>query len=770
LNGLAAAVDKHQRGDLAGAETAYRSLINSNPAAPEPHYYLGVLMLQKGDALGASRQIGTALGLGRLPAEAYANQATALRMLGRHNEALASLEQAIKLNPAFVGAIIARGNMLLDFARPDDALDSFLQALRLVPEDPHALNGVGLVHLARGRPTDALDAFERGLRSEPQAPWLLVNRAVALTEAGRPLEGLAACDIAYSVASRDPALSSARGNALFDLERFEEAVAAYDAALALDPRRARDWDSRGMALMTIGRQAQALSSFQQALSAQGTAPERISDPYKTRLNLCTLLRELGREDEAATAIAALYADAPEYPFVRGHAFRTGLDRCAWRGFDIEQRAVITAVASGTVADQPWNFLGVSDDPALQLACARSYAAERGYAPVNASWNAERSRRHSDRIRIAYLSSDFREHATMYLAAGLFEAHDRTRFETTAVSFSRSDNSTTQRRVRSAFERFIDAHQLTDAEVSKQLRSADIDIAVDLHGFAGGARPKIFASRPAPLQVSFLGYPGSMGVDWIDYLIADDVVVPEEARSMYSEAIVRIPHCYQVNDSARPRPSPAPARAALGLPDQAFVFASFSPPYKINPPLFDAWMAILKAAPGSVLWLLAKHPDVSRNLRAEASSRGVDPTRLCFSPPVGHLEFLTRLSGADLFLDTFPVCAHTTASDALWAGLPLIALSGRAFASRVSTSLLVALGLADLVTASFEDYTRLAIELATSPERLAVVRRRLEESVRRSPVFDSRVFCRHLESAFVTMWQRQQAGVPPASFSVPKEFD
>jgi predicted O-linked N-acetylglucosamine transferase (SPINDLY family) len=257
----------------------------------------------------------------------------------------------------------------------------------------------------------------------------------------------------------------------------------------------------------------------------------------------------------------------------------------------------------------------------------------------------------------------------------------------------------------------------------------------------------------------------MGVEWIDYLIADDVVVPESARAAYSEAIVYLPHCYQCNDSARPLPSPTPPRTRLELPEHAFVFASLGPEYKINPLMFDAWMEILSSVPGSVLWLLESDPGASNNLRKEASIRGIDPARLRFSNRVGHHEFLTRLSAADIFLDTFPVCAQTTASDALWAGLPLIALAGRAFASRVSASLLIASGLGELVASSVEDYKRIAIELATAPGRLSAVRQLLATSVRHSPTFDSRLFCGNLERAFEEMWRRQQAGLPPALLRV-----
>ena len=762
---LGTALRLHQGGDLAGAEAAYRSLIRVNPRTPAPVYYLGVLMLQRGDALGACRQFDAALGLGELPAEAHANRATALRQLGRTDEALASLDKALSLNPRLLAAIIARGNALLDLGRAADALQSFIHAQRVKPDDPEALNGAGLAHLALGDPKAALESLDRGLKVAPAAPWLLVNRAVALIEAGRAREGLEACDAAQTVAKGDPALAAARGNALFDLGRVDEALTAYDTVLAIDPHRARDWDSRGTCLMMLGRCELALDSFRRALTAHAAARQKLSDPLQTRFNLHTMLRELRRFDEAATVIDALYAEAPAYPFVRGAAFRAHLELCRWGGLEKDREDLLRAVGSGAPADQPWNFLSVSDDPQLQLECARCYVHERGFGSVQRGEPGDRPPRRTGPIRIAYLSADFREHATMYLAAGLFEAHDRTRFETTAISFAR-DDSPMHRRAQAAFDQFVDASGMSDAEVQQYLRNADIDLAIDLHGFTGGSRPQVLAMHPARLQVSFLGYPGSMGVDWIDYLIADDVVVPEDARAAYSEAIAYLPRCYQVNDSARVLPSATPARSALGLPEEGFVFASFGPAYKIAPPLFDAWMQILKAVPGSVLWLLENGAGASAALRDEARARGVDPARLCFAPRVPHAQFLTHLAAAGLFLDTFPVCAQTTASDALWAGLPILAIAGRAFASRVSASLLEGLGLGELVTSSFGEYVRLAIELAASPERLAAIRNALLSQGRRSPVFDSRSFCRDLESAYETMWLRHQAGLVPATFHVP----
>jgi predicted O-linked N-acetylglucosamine transferase (SPINDLY family) len=373
--------------------------------------------------------------------------------------------------------------------------------------------------------------------------------------------------------------------------------------------------------------------------------------------------------------------------------------------------------------------------------------------------------HGGRIRLAYLSADFRHHATAYLVAELFELHDRDRFEVIGISFGADDRSEVRARLVRAFDRFHDVSSTSDREVASLMQELEVDIAVDLKGHTEGARLPILAARPAPLQVSYLGYPSTMGADFIDYVVADQVVLPLDQQPFYPEKIVHLPECYQVNDSKRRIASRIPARRELGLPEDAFVFCCFNNNWKINAAMFDIWMRLLRAVDGSVLWLFRSNDLATANLRAEAKARGIDPARLVFAPFLDLPDHLARLKRADLFLDTLPCNAHTTASDSLWAGLPVLTCVGHTFAGRVAASLLNCVGLPELVTNDLDEYEALALRLARDPPLLQSIRRRLEQNRLSAPLFDTDRFRRHIEAAYTTMWEMHRRGESPRSFRV-----
>jgi protein O-GlcNAc transferase len=362
-----------------------------------------------------------------------------------------------------------------------------------------------------------------------------------------------------------------------------------------------------------------------------------------------------------------------------------------------------------------------------------------------------------KLRIAYLSADFYRHATAFLMAQLFELHDRSRFEVLGVSFGQDDRSDMRARLLAAFDRFHDVGSRSDYDVAKLLHELEVDIAVDLKGLTLDCRPGILAYRPAPVQVSYLGYPGTMGADFIDYVIADPIVLPLDQQPLWTERIVHLPDCYQVNDSKRQISTRTPTRREVDLPERGFVFCSFNNNWKITPPVFDVWMRLLRAVDGSVLWLIWDNAAAERNLRREAAARGVDPARLVFAATLKVEEHLARHRLADLFLDTLPVNAHTTASDALWAGLPLLTCCGESFSGRVAASLLAAVDLPELVTSNLADYEALALRLATDPTLLRAFRKRLEQNRSTSALFDTDRFRRHIEAAYLTMWERFARG-------------
>ena len=350
-------------------------------------------------------------------------------------------------------------------------------------------------------------------------------------------------------------------------------------------------------------------------------------------------------------------------------------------------------------------------------------------------------------------------------AGLFEKHDRERFETIAMSFLPEDPSATGQRVKAAFSRFVDVSRASDREVAGLMRELEVDIAVDLMGFTADNRTAIFAHRAAPIQVNYLGFPATMGADYIDYIIADRFVIPEDKRAYCSEQVVYLPESFQANDDQRKIGETIPTRLEAGLPETGFVFCSFNNSYKINPAIFDVWMRLLKTVAGSVLWLVADSLSVQNNLRREAGKRDVEASQLIFAPRLPYADHLARFRLADLFLDTLPFNAAATASDALWAGVPVLTCAGEAFASRIAGSLLNAVGLPDLITYSMEDYEALALKLATTPAMLSELRARLARNRTTHPLFDTDRFRRHIEAAYITMWERVQRGEPPVSFAV-----
>jgi protein O-GlcNAc transferase len=412
---------------------------------------------------------------------------------------------------------------------------------------------------------------------------------------------------------------------------------------------------------------------------------------------------------------------------------------------------------------PFTLLGYSGDPALQLHCAKNSIAHQVRLPPRPLWTG--ARWHHGKLRVAYLSADFHRHATAYLMAELLERHDRSRFEILGVSFGVDDESEMRRRLIAAFDQFHDVRATGDEEVAKLLRDLQVDIAIDLMGHTHDARPGILAYRPAPIQVSYLGFPGTTGAEFIDYIVADKTVAPFEHQPFYTEKIVHLPDCYQVNDSKRNIAERTPTRREAGLPETGFVFCCFNNAWKITPEVFSVWIRLLHAIEGSVLWLLRDDESAERNLRMEAQARGIDPARLVFASRLPIEDHLARHRLADLFLDTLPCNAHTTASDALWAGLPLLTCEGTAFAGRVAASLLNATALPELVTYSLEDYEALTLQLAREPSLLEDYRKRLARNRLSHPLFDTARFRRHIEAAYLQMWDIWQRGEPPRSFAV-----
>jgi predicted O-linked N-acetylglucosamine transferase (SPINDLY family) len=548
----------------------------------------------------------------------------------------------------------------------------------------------------------------------------------------------------------DPAALRDLGDALVGLRRHKDAIACYDKALANAPHDTTIWKRRDVAIQATG-------------VAVG-APDFPLDPQDAKA-WAIYAGRLSSSRRFAQAIAAadcaIALDPDNVDGVRA-GIQARLWACDWRRREADEHRVGEEVKAGQPIVTPLFHRTISNSEAESLALARLSA--RGLRPTGALWRGERYAH--DKIHIAYSSTDFRDHVVSDVMAGCFEHHDRSRFRTIAISLGPDDGSMMRRRITAAFDRFIDVQAVSEFEVAKLLRELEIDIVVDLNGYAGDCRTGIFAHRPAPVQVSFLGYPGTMGLPFFDYIIADQIVIPDRHRIQYVEQVVYMPHTYMPNDRTRQVLPKAPSRTEAGLPTTGFVFACHNSEYKITPEIFDIWMRLLKSVDDSVLWLKSPNPSALVNLRREADARGVASGRLVFAPRLPEAkDHLARLQLADLFLDTRPYNGHASACDALWAGVPVVTCLGDTFPGRAAASIIHAIGLPELVTTSLAEYENLATALALDPDRLATIKAKLTHKRYTEPLFDTVRFTRDLESAYLIMWTRQQHGLPAASFAV-----
>jgi predicted O-linked N-acetylglucosamine transferase (SPINDLY family) len=734
------------------------------------HRRLGNALLAIGSAAEAVASYRTALAIEPASARGHNNLGQALMQLQRFEEARASYQRAIELDPRYAIAHNNLGVLLYKQGECEAALACYRRALELDPSLAEAHNNCGNALLQLDAAQQALQHYEQALslrpalfsrgnepsRPDPGHAEALSNCASALLCMKRPEEALRYCERALALKHDLVEAHNNLGGALRQLRRFAEASAAFERALQIKADYAPALSNLAHILLAHRRYAEAIAYCDRAIALQA----ELAEAHDQRA-LALLLEK--RPDEAVRGYARLLQIEPHYKFAAGALFGARLACCDWEHYQESCEQLSGLVQQCQPSVQPFTFLSVSQSSELQLRCARTYAEHQLPAHCRLAWSGKRHQH--ERVRIAYLSADFHQHATAILATGLFEAHDRERFETIAVSFGPDDSSPMRHRLQAAFERFIDVREFGDAQAVQLLRSMEVDIAVDLKGYTADCRPGILARRAAPIQVSYLGYPGSMGLEQIDYLLADRIVLPPEQHRHFSEQIVYLPHCYQVNDNRRPLPQAIPTRLEAGLPATGFVFCCFNHSYKITPTVFEIWLRLLQRLPGSVLWLLEDNAAAPRNLRREAQRQGVDGGRLVFAPRVGHEQHLARHCLADLFLDTLPYNAHTTSSDALWAGLPVLTCLGDTFPGRVAASLLAAIGLPELITLDLRHYEARAFELASDPLQLGALRSRLAENRNTEPLFDTARFCRQLESAYTRMWQRYQSALDPQGFSV-----
>ena len=748
------AVGEFQQRRFAQSEALCRSILQLDRRHPEALHLLGLSALQQGSAARAIGLFRESLASAPRRPVVQTNLAIALLAEGDHEAALVSCDAALVARPDYAEAHNARGNILLALGNPAEALASYTRASHLKPNLAalHSNRGNALRDL--GRHEEALESYQRALELDPALKEALLGSAAALLNRGNQLfqmdriaDALVSYDAVLALKPNDPDASFNRANALLRLQREEEALRSFDICIALKPDLARAHHFRGNTLRRMRRPADALDSFARAVALDATyvdalnglgdalrdlerLPEAIqsysraleidSQSLLTLSNLARALLAEKRSEEAVQYLERLLAISPdgggEFRHSLGNLHHSRMLTCDWRDFDATVAAIDAGIASGRHVTTPALYTASGGSPELHLQCARQYTQKK-WGDVGTPVWAHSPYRH-EKIRVAYISADFREHPVAYLMAGVFERHDPSRFEITGVSLTPADQSPLGMRVRRAFSACIEAADSSDEEVVRLLREREIDIAVDLTGYTTGFRTGIFARRAAPIQVNYLGYSATTGAPFMDYMIADAAVIPESYRAFYSENVVHLP-CYLPPGDRRALASRLPTRAECGLPERGFVFCAHHLCYKITPHVFGVWMRLLSAVEGSVLWLPMGSESAMRNLSSEASKRGVDPARLVYAPRVPDAEgYLARFALADLFLDTLPYNAHTTTSDALWAGLPVLTCRGHSFAGRVAASLLGSLGLDELITDSLEAYEARARALVESPALLA----------------------------------------------------
>jgi predicted O-linked N-acetylglucosamine transferase (SPINDLY family) len=683
-------------------------------------------------------------------------QALALHRRGDFQQAEAIYLKLLTINPANSEALQLLGAIALEKGNNQDALELISLAIEINPKvaSYHSNQGVALKELNKFE--EAVASFDKAIFLEPSYAEAYSNRGAALRRLHQLDAAIASCEKALSL---KPSLVSAYSNiglALQEQKKLGAAILIFDKAVSLKPNYYQAYSNRGNALLELKQFDAAIASYDKAISLR-------PDFAEAYYNRGAALKELKQLDSAIESYDKAFSLKPDHPYLLGMRQHLKMLICDWEGFESNIQLIKQKIQGKFKATSSFTMIGLPVSLSDQRQTAENWYRDK--FPGNSYLGPIVQHQRQAKIRLGYFSADFHNHATAYLMAELFERHDKSKFELIAFSFGPETKDEMQLRVSQAFDHFINVANLSDLEVALLSRELGIDIAIDLKGVTQDARLGIFSYRAAPIQVSYLGYPGTLGADYIDYLIADKTLIPPQSQQHYSEKIVYLPNSYQVNDRHRVIAPTQFTKKELGLPEDAFVFCCFNNNFKITPDIFDSWVRILKAVEDSVLWLLQDNPTAAMNLQKEAVRRGLDPARLVFAERMDLSEHLARHKVADLFLDTTPCNAHTTASDALWAGLPLLTCMGESFASRVAASLLNAIGLPELVTETQDQYEALAIDLAKTPDKLKNIKDKLERNRLTTPLFDTALFTKHIEAAYIQIYERYQANLSPKHIEV-----
>jgi len=669
------------------------------------------------------------------------------------------LKQAIKLQPNNPHALRLLGVISAQQRYYPQALNYLNASLKFLPKNPLTLSNLGNIFLELKDYDKALDAYDKSIKLDPGYAEAWSNKGNALSELERYDEAIAQYDKALILRPDYAEAWSNKGKAFTRLKRYDEALSSHEEALILRPDYAEAWSNKGLTLFELKRYDEALSSHEKAVALK-------PDHYQLWINKGVVLYELKQYDGVVSDYDKALSLRSNIDWFYGHLVHAKMKICDLSGYAGYRENIINKVLANEKITTPFAALPLTDSAFLHKKSSEIYAQDK--YPFNSALGAIAKRSKKEKIRIGYFSVDFRNHPVAFLTSELFEIHNRDRFEVFAFSLHKApDGDEMSYRLRKGFDRFVDVENMSDLEIAKLAREFEIDIAIDLSGPTQHSRTGIFSYRAAPIQVNWLGYPGTIGAQFIDYIVADKTIIPESSQKFYIEKVVYLPDTYMVDDSKRVASSRIFTRDECGLPENAFIFCCFNSEFKFNPQLLDSWARILLEVDKSVLWISENNKYFRVNITSEFEVRGIDPSRIIFAKRVELMaDHLARYALADLFLDTYPYNAHTTAVDSLKAGVPILTLIGESFASRVATSLLRSIGLPELVTTTWAEYEALAIELATHPEGLGVIRERLVKNRLTTALFNTSLFAKNLESAYIKMYERYDADLQVDHIYIP----
>ena len=750
---LLEALRLHNEGKLIDAKVLYEKIIAIEPTNFDALHLIGVIYKQSGEPLKAIEYIKSSIIINPNISWAYTNLGCAYDDIGNKEESLKNLNYAIQINPNEIDALFNKSLVLNKYGDSSDALLILNNIIEIKPNHEQAYYLIGNINYELNLLEVAIDNYLKSIELNPKnanAYFKLGNIFMIKKDFEKSLNNY---NLALKINPNLVEAHSNKGNALKEIGNLREALTHYNNAIKIKSDFPDAYYNRAIIYHEVG-------DFEKSLEDYSSAIKLNPEEAKYFVNRAVVFQDLKKFDLALIDFYNAYKRNSDFDFIYGSIVHLKRKLCIWKDCGAEYLRLIFVFNSGKNirAITPFSLLSIIDNSDFHLKASKIWIDSK-YRAIETR-KLLRNLNKNSKIRIGYYSSDLHNHATSYLIAGLFEEHDKNNFEFYIFSFGDERNDDSKKRIINCFDNFYNVKNKSDLEISELSRSLNIDIAIDLKGFTQNSRPGIFANYCAPVQVSYLGYPGTMGASYIDYIIADATVIPSDSRQFYTEKVVYLPHCYQVNDSKKRIAKRVFSKKEVGLPESGFIFCCFNNNYKITPSTFDSWMRLLKALPNSVIWLYEDNPTASKNLREEAQIRGVNSDRLIFAERLPLEEHLARHCLADLFIDTFPCNAHTTASDALWAGLPVLTLIGESFASRVAASLLTTIGLPELIAKTQAEYEAIAIEIASNPDLMRIIKKKLVVQKSISPLFNTKLFAKTIETAYKKIYDRYQDGLAP----------